>query len=154
MFRSFITFCTTSMNLQICWVSWKLHLAYESHTTKIQGHDPNAWFTSSGNWWHCSHTSSVSTLPRTKLVLVGIAFLQALHNRFLTLLRTLRLQIFFQTLELIFEVPPTVSCVGKSWERKLYPDLTVYVPDELWGQYRKSLGGCFLLIELPVVRRV
>ena len=46
-------------------------------------------------------------LHRTKFALVGIELLHALHTRFLTLLNTSRLQIFFHNgfMELVIDRP-------------------------------------------------
>ena len=79
---SSITCRTTSTNLEKCLRLQKIYIWSEPHTTEMHGHNHKAWIASSRSCLQCSHTSSIKTFRRTKLVLVGMEFLQARQSNF------------------------------------------------------------------------
>ena len=74
---------------------------------------------------------------RTRFCFVGSEFLQARHNMFLYLFGTSRDQMHFQTF-LSTSKRVLTSEFSSKCLRNLYPDLQLYCPSTVKGQYKKS----------------
>ena len=124
------------------WFWWGFNSGNESQTAEISEHSHRACNALSACNLQWSQLSSWMIFHLFKFFLTGSASLQDRHRKFFTLFGAFNPQISFQT------PPPWFWFTVVGWTkfslvRKQYLDLTVYIPEGVYGQ--TSLSSTWLL---------